>query len=182
MLVLDGASIRLKARFACVQHDLGRTAVKASGMVRHMMEQPGLAELREDLNAFKSRTELQIESVTGELAIVKNCIMQLYNVLLPAKLSMQHLQAAPVMPPIPVSMQHFPTPPQTLPQLQRAHHATPQHPAYPHLAAVRSAASFVHCLSATGSRIAASQRLSIVATFFVWAMALLQQVIAKAIM
>ncbi len=113
--------------------------------MRHVMEQPGLAELREDLKDFKRRAEAQIDSVTGELAIVKNCIMQLYNVLLPGKFSMQHLQAAPAMPPIPSSAQNFPPPMQPQPQpLQRAssaHHGAPQHPAYPHPAAVRAAAS-----------------------------------------
>ena len=126
---------------ACAQHDLGQTVVKVSGMVRTMMEQKGLAELREDLRDFKRRTEAQINSVSSELAIVKNCIMQLYNVLLPGKFPMQHLQAPPIMPHIPAT-QHFPAPQQALPQpsqlqhASHAHHAPPQHPAYPHLPAV----------------------------------------------
>ncbi|CAL5220069.1 g2020 [Coccomyxa viridis] len=122
-------------------HDLGQTAAKVSGTVRHVMEQPGLSELREDLKDFKRRAEAQIESVTGELAIVKNCIMQLYNVLLPGKFAMQHLQAAPAMPPIPSSAQNFPPPMQPLPQPQplqmvsSTHYGAPQHPGHPHLAA-----------------------------------------------
>lgn len=51
-----------------------------------------MAELREELKDFKRRAEAQMNSVTSELAIVKNCIMQLYNVLLPGKFPMQHLQ------------------------------------------------------------------------------------------
>ena len=86
------ASDLIRARIACAQHDLGRTAAKLGGMVRHMMEQPGMAELREELKDFKHRAEAQINSVTSELAIVKNCIMQLYNVLLPSKFPMQHPQ------------------------------------------------------------------------------------------
>ena len=137
----------LRARFVCAQHDLGQTAARVSGTVRHVMEQPGLAELREDLKDFKRRAEAQIESVTGELAIVKNCIMQLYNVLLPGKFSMQHLQAAPAMPLIPSCAQNFPLPMQPLPQAQplprvsSAHHGASQHPGYPQVAAVRPAAS-----------------------------------------
>ena len=140
--------IGIRARYVCVQHDLGQAAARVNGMGRHMMEPPGLAELREDLKDFKSRTELQIESVTGELAIVKNCIMQLYNVLLPGKLSVQQLQATHVMPLTPAAAQHFPAPAQSLPHLQRASsasHAMSQHPTYSHLAAVRSAASPLSC-------------------------------------
>ena len=148
VLICDSAVwSKLRARFACAQHDLGQTAAKVSGTVRHVMEQPGLSELREDLKDFKRRAEAQIESVTGELAIVKNCIMQLYNVLLPGKFAMQHLQAAPAMPPIPSSAQNFPPPMQPLPQPQplqmvsSTHYGAPQHPGHPHLAAVRAAAS-----------------------------------------
>lgn len=116
-----------------MQHDLGQTAAKMSGMVRQIMEQPGLTEVREDVRGFKRRTEAHMESLTSELAIVKNCIMQLYNVLLPGKLPMGgHLQAPPAMP-------HAPTASQQFPQLQRAssaHHPPPQHPAYPHLTPV----------------------------------------------
>lgn len=147
---------------ACAQHDLGQTAAKVSGMVRTMMEQPGLAELREDLRNFKRRTEAQINSVCSELAIVKNCIMQLYNVLLPGKFPMQHLQPPPVMPHIPAT-QHFPTPQQALPQpsqLQRAsgaHHAPPQHPAYPHLPSVSACPfTFTHLICKHALRLAHS--------------------------
>ena len=75
-----------------MQHNLGQAAGKVSGMVPNVMEHPGLAELHEDFKGFKRRTEAQIESLSSELAIVKNCIMQLYNVLLPGKLPTQHLQ------------------------------------------------------------------------------------------
>ena len=116
-------------------------------MVRHIMEQPGLAKLREDFRDFKCRTEAQIESVTSELAIIKNCIMQLYNVLLPGRFSLQHLQAAPAMPPFPCSAQHFSAAAQAPPQAQQpqrassAHHGASLHPAYPHPVLVRTAAS-----------------------------------------
>ena len=147
---------------ACAQHDLGQTAAKVSGMVRTMMEQPGLAELREDLRNFKRRTEAQINSVSSELAIVKNCIMQLYNVLLPGKFPMQHLQPPPVMPHIPATQQ-FPTPQQALPQpsqLKRAsaaHHAPPQHPTYPHLSSVGACPlMFTHLICEHALRLAHS--------------------------
>lgn len=42
-------------------------------------------ELRREFCEWKRRVEEQLEGVFGELAIVKNCIMQLYNVLLPGK-------------------------------------------------------------------------------------------------
>ena len=125
VLICDSAVwSKLRARFACAQHDLGQTAAKVSGTVRHVMEQPGLSELREDLKDFKRRAEAQIESVTGELAIVKNCIMQLYNVLLPGKFAMQPLPQ-----------------PQPLQMVSSTHYGAPQHPGHPHLAAVRAAAS-----------------------------------------
>ena len=111
--------------------------------MRHVMEQPGLTELREDLKGFKRRTEAQIESVTAELAIVKNCIMQLYNVLLPGKFCMQHLHAAPVMPEMPVPAQLFPSPAQVLAPLQQPQMASSGQSSvplvYPHLAAVPAA-------------------------------------------
>lgn len=147
---------------ACAQHDLSQTAAKVSGTVRTMMEQPGLAKLREDLRDFKRRTEAQINSVSSELAIVKNCIMQLYNVLLPGKFPIQHLQPPPVMPHIPAT-QHFPAPQQALPQpsqLQRAssaHHAPPQHPAHPHLPAVSACPlTFTHLICKHAFRLADS--------------------------
>ena len=53
------------------------------------------AELRHEPREWKRRVDTQIESVFGELAIVKNCIMQLYNVLLPGKFPPMQLQPPP---------------------------------------------------------------------------------------
>lgn len=126
-----------------MQHNLGQAAGKVSGVVPHVMEHPGLAELHEDFKGFKRRTEAQIESLSSELAIVKNCIMQLYNVLLPGKLPTQHLQISPSatqqqasptqqLPP----HQQQPKPPSQLQRASDAHHASLQHPAFNHSSAV----------------------------------------------
>ncbi|CAL8465868.1 g5404 [Coccomyxa elongata] len=61
------------------------------------------AELRREMREWKRRVEAQLEGVLGELAIVKNCIMQLYNVLLPDKV------------PTPTSSQPQPQPPPASP-------------------------------------------------------------------
>ena len=113
-----------------------------SVMMPHMGH-PELTELHEDLQGFKRQSEAQIESLSSELAIVKNCIMQLYNVLLPGKLPVQHLQAAPPAkqeqaPPAQQLPQHQqqPLPPSQLQHASRAHHATAQRPTYNHLSAV----------------------------------------------
>ena len=126
-----------------MQHNLGQAAGKVSGMVPHVMEHPGLAELREDLTCLKRRNEVQIESLSSELAIVKNCIMQLYNVLLPGKLPAQHLQASPSTkqqqaPPTQQLPQHQQQPvlPSQLQHASRAHHASAQHPACSQFSAV----------------------------------------------
>ena len=126
-----------------MQHNLGQAAGKVGVVVPHIMEHPGLVELREDLKGFKRRTEAQIKSLSSELAIVKSCIMQLYNVLLSGKLPVQHLQASPPAKPQQATpaeqlLQHQqqPFPPLQLQRASNTHHAPAQHPAYHQFSAV----------------------------------------------
>lgn len=65
------------------------------------------AELRRELREWKRGVDAQLVSILGEMAVVKNCIMQLYNVLLPGKFPMAQPSAAlPQQPP-----QHVAVPP-----------------------------------------------------------------------
>lgn len=102
-----------------MQHDLNRERGNACA------HQPGsgadaaaaaAAELRREMREWKRRVEAQLEGVLGELAIVKNCIMQLYNVLLPDKFpTPTNLQPQPPpAPPPPHSLALPALPPQHL--------------------------------------------------------------------
>jgi hypothetical protein len=68
---------------AHMQDELGRG--RAHSAARQTAACIHTAELRRELREWKRRVDTQIESITGEMAVVKNCIMQLYNVLLPGK-------------------------------------------------------------------------------------------------
>lgn len=81
------------------------------------------AELRQEMREWKRRVEAQLEGFFGELAIVKNCIMQLYNVLLRGKFP------TPIGPPPPQQPHPQPQPPP--PAHSVALPALPlQHPSY----------------------------------------------------
>lgn len=73
------------------------------------------AELRRELRDWKRRVDGQLESILGEMAVVKNCIMQLYNVLLPGKFPLAQPASAPAPPPPlhgrapPLAPQHAPS-------------------------------------------------------------------------
>lgn len=112
-----------------MQHDLNRGRGSAgahqpgSGAVAAAAEAAAAAaaELRREMREWKRRVEAQLESVHSELAIVKNCIMQLYNVLLPGKFptptSSQPQQPQPPPappPPLPHSLALPVLPPQNL--------------------------------------------------------------------
>lgn len=101
------------------QHDLGRSSGQGG---REGGELAAVGELRRELRDFKRSVEGQLDGMSGELGIVKNCIMQLYNVLLPGRFPQQQALARaahpPRMPPMP------------------AHQAPTQRPPYPPVRAV----------------------------------------------
>ncbi|KAK9918110.1 hypothetical protein WJX75_001378 [Coccomyxa subellipsoidea] len=79
------------------------------------------AELRRELREWKRRVDTQIESITGEMAVVKNCIMQLYNVLLPGKFPPVQRLPPPAPRPHPhVHARTLPPAPQHPPSYQQA--------------------------------------------------------------
>ena len=114
-----------RASPTCVQHDLGRSwqgqAAQASAA-----EAAAVEELRREVRDFKCRVEGQLDSMFGELGIVKNCIMQLYNVLLPGKFPQpappQHPATAAHMH---AAQQHAAQVPPRMPHMPQA---PPQHP------------------------------------------------------
>ncbi|EIE18091.1 hypothetical protein COCSUDRAFT_60584 [Coccomyxa subellipsoidea C-169] len=79
----------------------GREVCHHHGAARQPAACSHATELRRELRDWKRRVETQVESIFGELAIVKNCIMQLYNVLLPGK-----IPPMPQPPPPPQPQQH----------------------------------------------------------------------------
>lgn len=83
------------------------------------------AELRREMCEWKRRMESQLEGVFGELAIVKNCIMELY-VLLPGEFPT--LGAPPQQPPPPQPQQ--PSQPPPPPHSLAVPALPPQHPSY----------------------------------------------------
>lgn len=108
-----------------MQHDLnrGRGSTGAhqpgSGADAAKTAAAAAAELRREMREWKRRVEAQLEGVFSELAIVKNCIMQLYNVLLPGKF------------PTPTNLQPQPPPAPPPPPHNLALPALPlQHPSY----------------------------------------------------
>lgn len=98
-----------------MQHNLNRGRGIAGAHQPGSGADAAAAELRLEMREWKRRVEAQLEGVFSELAIVKNCIMQLYNVLLPGKFptpTSSQPQPPPAPPPPPHSLALAALPPQ----------------------------------------------------------------------
>jgi hypothetical protein len=142
--------------FLPAQHDLGRNSQHhpQKHQIAHssMSDLTATGDIRREFREFKRHVQDELNSMNGELAIVKNCIMQLYNVLLPGKFTALGEagcggpgQPHPQPGQVPGGQPLPPAAPSRTPPLP---HPSAHHPSYPQVCAAprRCRNSILHCV------------------------------------